>query len=233
MASQAKKIARKDLLKNEDEFLTLSARTILYVRDHAKAFQYAGLAVVALIVVYMGIYAYLGHVDKKGQAAYNEGFYALEGSLNSKQDPEKMKSIEESFRKVIDQYSLSDASSLAYPELAQLKFTEKKYGEAIPLYTQFLEKAPGDSPYRSMAMLALAGCYEGAGDSEKALDLLKRITTGPEGPAKQLAVMNLARVYRLTGQMDKSKETLNEFAAKYKTSPFLPMVQAQIAKDLS
>lgn len=231
--AQGKKITRKELLKPEDEFLTLSGRAMLYVRDHAKSFQYAGLAVVAIIVVYMGVYAYLGHVDKKGQAAYNEGYYALERTLYSKEDPEKLRVVEESFRKVIDQYSLSGAGRLAYPELAHLKFMEKKYSEAIPLYMQFLEKTPGESPYRSLAMLALAGCYEGNGDTEKALDMLKRITSGPEGPSKELAEMNLARVYRLTGQMEKSKETLKEFAAKYKNSPFLPMVQAHIAKDLS
>lgn len=231
--AQGKKIARKELLKSEDEFLTFSARAMLYVRDHAKAFQYAGLAVVAILVVYMGVYAYLGHVDKKGQAAYNEGYYALERSLYSKQDPEKLKGVEESFRKVINEYSLSDASRLAYPELAHLKFMDKKYSEAIPLYARFLEKTRGESPYRSLAMLALAGCYEGMGDTEKAVETLKSITSGPEGPSNQLAVMNLARIYRLTGQTEKATETLKEFAAKYKNSPFMPLVQAHIAKGLS
>ncbi len=228
-----KKIRRKELLKPDDEFLTFSARAMLYIREHAKAFQAAGLVMVALVLVYVGVNAYLGHVERKGQAAYNEGFYALERSLYSNpQDPEKLKAVEEAFRKVIEEYGRSDAGRLAYPELAHLKFMEKKYAEAIPLYTQFLEKASGDGPYRSFAMLALAGSYEATGDMQNALEMLRRITSGPDGPSSQLAAVNLARVYRQTGQMEKSKETLKEFAAKYKDSPFLPMVQAQI-EDLS
>jgi len=229
----AKKISRKELLKSEDEFLTLSGRTMLYVRDHAKPFQYAGAAVVGLIVVYLVVWGYLGHVEKKGQSAYNEAFYALEKNLYSKEDSAKLQGVQESFRKVIDQYSLSDAARLARPELAHLKFMEKKYSEAVPLYLEFLNKAEGDSPYRSFAMLALAGCYEEMGENDKAMEMLKRITSNPENPSAELASLSMARIYRLTGQTEKSKEVLKEFAAKYKASPFLPLVQAHIGKDIS
>jgi predicted negative regulator of RcsB-dependent stress response len=228
-----KKISRKELLKSEDEFLTFSGRTMLYVRDHAKPFKYAGAAVVALLVVYLGVYGYLGHVERKGQSAYNEAYYALEKSRSSNKGPEKLQSVQDSFRNVIDQYSRSEAGKLARPELAHLKFMDKKYEEAVPLYLQFMEKTDGDSPYRSFAMLALAGCYEEMGENDKALEMLKRITSNPEGPAAELASLNLSRVYRLTGQNEKSRETLKEFEAKYKDSPFLPLVQAHIAKDLS
>lgn len=232
MAS-AKKISRKELLKSEDEFLTFSGRTMLYVRDHAKPFKYAGGAFVGLLVVYLVVWGYLGHVEKKGQSAYSEAYYALEKSLYPKEDPEKLQGVQESFRTVIDQYSLSQAGRLARPELAHLKFMEKKYSEAVPLYLQFLEKTDGDSPYRSFAMLALAGCYEEMGENDKALEMLKRIMSNPENPSAELAALSLSRVYRLTGQTEKSKETLKEFAAKYKDSPFLPLVQAHIAKAIS
>ncbi|RJR29127.1 MAG: hypothetical protein C4576_35685 [Desulfobacteraceae bacterium] len=229
----AKKISRKDLLRSEDEFLTLSARTMLYVRDHARPFQYAGAALVGIIVVYLALWGYLGHVEKKGLSAYNDAFYALEKNPYSKDDPGKLKEVQESFRKVIDQYSLSDAARLARPELAHLKFMEKKYSEAVPLYMEYLDKAEGDGPYRSFAMLALAGCYEEMGENDKAMEMLKRITSNPENPSAELASLNMARIYRLTGQTEKSKEVLKEFEARYKASPFLPLVQAHIAKDLS
>lgn len=225
-------VSRKKLLKQEDEFLSLSARGLAYVRKHAKMFRYAGSGVGLLLILYMIVYAYLGYVERKGQAAYNEAYYALDRNPGLTQDPAKLKSVEESFKKVIDDYGLSEARRLAYPELAHIKFTEKKYDEAIPLYMEYLKTTPAGL-YHSLAMLALAGCYEGKGEPEKAVDMLKRIMGGSDDASKEVAAFNLARVYRLAGQTDKSVEALKEFAAKYKDSPFLPLVKAQLDKDLS
>jgi predicted negative regulator of RcsB-dependent stress response len=229
----AKKLSKKELQK-EDEFVSFSTRALMYARAHAKKFKIAGAAVGVIVVVYLCVWGYLGHVDRKGQAAYNEAYYALlQGLSQPQQDPVKLKGVEEGFRKVIDQYSLSGAGRLAYPELAHLKFTEKKYDEAIPLYQAYLKEFPAASLYHSLAQLALAGCYEGKGETEKAVEALKGVLSGPEDAASEIASFSLARLYRASGQVDKSRETLKAFAEKYKDSPFLPMAKAFLEKDIS
>lgn len=228
----SKKLSKKEL-QQEDEFLSLSARSMMYVQEHAAKFKIAGAAVVVLLVAYLGVSWYLAHVERKGQAAYNDAFYALNRTLSEKQDPAKLKGVEEAFRRVIDQHSGSDAGRLAYPELAHLKFTEKKYDEAIPLYQSYLKETPEGSLYRSLALLALAGCYEGKGETEKALETLKGVVSGPDDPASEIASLSLARLYRVSGQMDKSRETLKAFTDKFKDSPFLPMAKAHLEKDIS
>lgn len=229
----AQKIRRKELLKTEDEFLSLSARAVLFVREHSRLFQMAGVVVAAVILVYLGVYTYMNYVDRAGQAAYNEAYYALGGGFYGKSDPEKIKRLDELFRKVTDQYSRSKVSRLAYPELGHLKYQEKNYGEAISLYERYLEELSASSPYRPLALLALAGCYEEKGEMAKALEILQRSLSLPHDAFRELAMLNLARVYRLQGQESKAKETLKEFAAKFKESSFLPLVRAQLNKEAS
>lgn len=228
----SKRLSKKEL-KREDEFVSWSARSLMYLQKHAAKFKAAGAAVVVLLVLYLGMNWYLGHVERKGQAAYNDAFYARQRALLENQDPANMKGVEEAFRKVIDQHSGSGAGRLAHPELAHLKFKEGRYEEAIPLYQQYLKKTPEGSLYRSLALLALAGCYEGKGDTEMALETLKGVVSGPDDPASEIASLNLARLYRLAGQMDKSRETLKAFTDNFKDSPFLPMARAHLEKDVS
>ncbi|MBN1103790.1 MAG: tetratricopeptide repeat protein [Deltaproteobacteria bacterium] len=230
MAS-AKRVTRKELLKGEDEFMTFSARAVLFAQEHSRQLQIAGVVIGVAILLYLGGYAYLTHVESKGQAAYNEAYYTLDETLYGKQEPDKLKQVEALFRRVTEQYGLSKASRLAYPELAHLKFQEKKYDEALSLYQNFLEESPQDSPYRPLAMLAMAACHEEKGELEKAAEMLRGLLSHPQGAFKDLAMLNLARVYRLNGQEDRAKETLKEFASRFKGSPFLPMVNAFLKKD--
>jgi tetratricopeptide (TPR) repeat protein len=222
------KLTRKELLKSPDEFLTVSGRVILYVKEHTKPFKIAGGVLVGAALVYLGVSYYYNYANKKGQEAYDAAYEEVIKIKEIKADDEAVKKSEELFKKVITDHGLSKASRLASPQLAHLKFLEKKYDEAIQLYQAFLKEVPENSVYQSLALMALAASYEGQGDFGKAIETLQRILSSSEPSFKEQATLNLARVYDLSKQPDKAKETLKEFIEKYKNSPFLSMAKARL-----
>ena len=143
-----KRVTRKQLLKGPDEFLTFTEKAALFIREHDREFKYIAGAVAAILLIYLGVNAGMGYINKKGQSAYNMA-YNLMGAQNMDLSPEseELKQSAELFQKVIDDYGLSKASRLALPELAYVKMVEKKYDEAIHLYQEFLDKAPDNSPF--------------------------------------------------------------------------------------
>jgi tetratricopeptide (TPR) repeat protein len=225
-----KKVTRKQLLKEPDEFLTLSGRVALFIREHSRQFNYLGGAVAAGLLIYLGITTFMGYINKKGQTTYNTAYYILAENVNPEKDAQILKESAEFFQKVIDKYGMSKVSLLALPELAYLRMAERKYDEAIGLYLEFLGKVPVHSPYHSLARLILASCYEAKGELEKAIESLSLLVDGPNDVFKEQAMLSLARVYRLNDQKDKSKKILEEFLEKFKTSPFLPMAKAHLAE---
>ena len=225
-----KKVTRKQLLKEPDEFLTFSGRAALFIREHSRPFKVLGVAVAAGLLIYLGITTFVGYINKKGQTAYNTAYYILAENANPEKDAEALKESAELFQKVIDKYGMSKVSRLALPELAYLRMAEKKYDEAIGLYLEFLDKVPDNSPYQSLARLALAACYEANGELESAIESLSQVVDGPNDFFKEQAMLSLARVYRLDNQKDRSKKILEEFLEKYKSSPFLPIAKAHLAE---
>ena len=221
------KVTRKELLKSSDEFLTVSGRVILYVKEHAKPFKIAGGILVGAALVYLGVNYYLNYANRKGQEAYDAAYYEVAKIKEIKAEDETVKKSEELFKKVITDHGLSKASRLAPPQIAHLKFLEKKYDEAIQLYQAYLKEVPDTTVYHSLALMALAAGYEGQGDFGKAIDALQKILSSTEPSFKEQATLNLARVYGLSKQPDKAKETLKEFIEKYKNSPFLSMAKAR------
>jgi tetratricopeptide (TPR) repeat protein len=223
-----KKTTRKQLLKAPDEFWTLLSRSVQFLSTHLQALKYIGVGVGVAAVLYLAAYGYLGHVNEKGQEAYNEAYHALRANLKPDAKTENLKEAEELFRKVIEEKSLSKAADLAWPQLAHIKFLNGEYTEAIDIYERFLNEVEGQPKYESLARIALAGCYEAEGELQAAVEVVKPLLKNPRAPLQESAQWILARLYRLDNQTQKAKQLLEEFVAKYPASPFAPIAKTYL-----
>ncbi len=223
-----KKISRKELLKSPDEFQTLSSRAVEYFYDHVKEFKFVGIGIAVLAVLYLGFFGYSTYVNKKGLEAYNAAYDILAGNPASEPSDEEKAKAEKLLQELIDDYGFSDAALLAYPQIGHLKFSQKKYEDAILFYEKFSGKIKGDREYRALNNLALAANFEARGEFEKSINILSELVKTPDAPFREPAMYNLARVYRENKQDDKAKETLKAFVAEYTDSPFLPMAKARL-----
>ncbi|MBW2095658.1 MAG: tetratricopeptide repeat protein [Deltaproteobacteria bacterium] len=221
-----KKITRKQLLKEPDEFLTLSGKAFNYARTHVKQLEYLGIALGALVLLFLGGYTYYRYINKKGQETYNKAYEVFKNDFKPEMNLANLKKSAALFKKVADRYSLSKAARLALPEQAYIKFLNKDYDGAISLYRRFLDKVSGNERYEALARLALAACYEQKGELQTAIVTLKPILTEKGNPFGEPALFHMARLYRLNHQPTEGKKAAKEFMKTYKNSPFLPVIKA-------
>ena len=224
----AKKTSRKELLKVTDEFLTFSSKVVNFITTHLRELKYAGFAIAILVVAYLGVTTYLRYVNKNGQNAYNTAYQTLTKEMKPDANPDNLRKSEELFIKVTDDYGLSKVARLALPQIAYLKFLDKKYDEAIVLYRKFLDKVSGNTEYELMANLALAACFEAKGDLKTAMETLIPVVEIPDNSFREPAMLSLARLYRLDNRPEKAREILNEFVEQHADSPLLPFAKAQL-----
>jgi len=224
----AKKISRKELLKGTDEFLTFSGKAVNFMTTHQRELKYAGVVIAILVVAYLGITTYLRYVNKNGQNAYNTAYQTLTKEMKPDANPDNLLKSKELFNKVTDDYGLSKVAELALPQIAYLKFLDKKYDDAIGLYQKFLDKVAGNTEYELMTNLALAACYEAKGDLKSATEILVPIIEIPDSSFSEPAMLSLARLYRLDNKPEKAREVLNKFVEQHGDSPLLPFAKAQL-----
>ena len=224
-----KKLSRKELLKNTDEFLTLSGKVVLYFNQHMHQLRLIGIGLVAIAVLYLSVWGYMKHTNKKGQAAYNVAYDTLVQSLQSENAVEdSIKKSEGLFEEVISDYGMSKAADLALAQVGHAKFTNKQYDDAIDYYEEFSTKSSDNEAYETLTLLALAACHEAKGEMKKAAGILDGIIETSDNPFRENAMLNLERIYRLDNQPEKADEILKTFAKEYANSPFYPMVKARI-----
>ena len=224
----AKKTSRKELLKGTDEFLTFSSKAVNFITTHLRELKYAGFAIAIIVVAYLGVTTYLRYVNKNGQNAYNTAYQTLTKEMKPDANPDNLRKSEELFNKVTDDYGLSKVARLALPQIAYLKFLDKKYDEAIVLYRKFLDKVSGNTEYELMTNLALAACFEAKGDLKTAMETLIPVVEIPDNSFREPAMLSLARLYRLDNKPEKAREILNEFVEQHADSPLLPFAKAQL-----
>ncbi|MCG6877961.1 MAG: hypothetical protein LJE96_02205 [Deltaproteobacteria bacterium] len=224
-----KKLSRKELLKNTDEFLTLSGKTALFLNQHMRQVKLIGIGVAAIAVAYIAIWGYMKHANRMGQEAYNAAYNTLietaQASENYQEGVEKSEAL---FEAVISDYSVSKAAGLALPQVGHAKFVTGMYDDAVDYYDEFSPKVAHNEAYETLNLLALAACHEAKGEMKKAAEILNGIVKSADNPFREAAMLNLERIYRLDNQPEKANEILKTFAKDYASSPFYPMVKARI-----
>ena len=223
-----KKTTRKDLLKSQDEFLSLSARALAFFSAHIRELKIAGIVIVAACVVFLGTTAFYRHINKKGQEAYNTAYSAMAEHLGHGIETEKLEEIHDLFADVVENYSRSKAADLALPQLAFLKFMVGEYDEAIRLYSDFKASAAKKDDFVSLGSLAVAACHEAKGEPDRAIALLEHIAGDRDNRFRETALFTLARLYKLTGDESRAAELAREFIEEFQRSAFIPIAKTYL-----
>lgn len=214
---KGKKITKKQL-KEPDEFITLTERTFIFIREHSR--KVAGGAILLLVLIVALFLFQMWERKKESDAArefgvatglYERGIaQAREGSIQGE------KEILAKFEEIITKYprTTSGRFSLLYKGNIYLKKGE--LDEAIKAFTDFLDKAGKERLYRYFAWEGLGHAYEGKKDYAKALDSYQKILEGGEGYQLAEANLNIGYCYEKLG---KPKEALESFKAFLNSSP--------------
>jgi tetratricopeptide (TPR) repeat protein len=223
-----KRETRKELLKKEDEFISLSTRIYQFAVEHKKQIQWAAICVLTIMVIVAGISLYFRHINQKALAAYKTAYKNLVSDSSSQAAEESIQRSAEELDRLIREYGWTKMAKLAIPQLASLKFGQGKYEEAISLYTTYLEKLGDDSIYRPMAYFGLAACYEAKEDHQSAIRSLEKIIENDTAFLKEEALFSLGRMYDLSGQRELSKKAFQKFVFQFPQSPLLPLAKARL-----
>jgi len=226
-----KRVTRKELLKKEDEFVSLSARIYQYVAAHRAQIQWAAVSLAAILVIILGVSLYFRHLNQKALAAYNMAYKSLVSDTSSQAAEESIRRSTEELDRLIREYGWTKMATLAIPQLAYLKFGQGNYDEAISLHNAYLEKLGDKSMYRPMAYFGLAACYEAKRDYESAIRFLEKIIENDAAFLKEEAMFSLGRMYDLSGRRELSKDTFQKFVSRFPQSPLLPLAKARLKDD--
>ncbi|MFZ0240616.1 MAG: tetratricopeptide repeat protein [Desulfobacterales bacterium] len=224
-----KKVSRKKLLKEPDEFLTHSARLFQFVVTH-KYQMLAALGGVILLVLSFSAWNY--HLRQKTNASLSQlqKSWNRYDTLRNQKDKGPLPAYQEvqaDFERLIADSGDTPGGKMARVIYADICYDAGETDKAIALYQGALEDFPQPF-YRNQILNGLGYAYEVKHEPQKALEYFDKIATGDDPVLKAGALFNMGRLYAVEGQEEKSRQAYRKIVADSPQSLY-----AELARERS
>jgi tetratricopeptide (TPR) repeat protein len=224
--AKKKRVTRKKLLKEPDEFLTLSGKAIRFVTENQRLVfgVVVGVVVVALAVAGFRYFADLS--ERKAYALFEQGRLHYLAAISGDKTAPGYQEAAEKFEAVIRKYPSTDAAPFSLIVYADASHHSGDYQKAIELYQRALGAFSPESFIEKLIWNGLAYAYEAKKDYKAAAEYFQKITETQDGSMKADAWYNLGRMMEADNHQKEALEAYNRVVKAYPDS-----VGFQIAKE--
>jgi tetratricopeptide (TPR) repeat protein len=209
--ARGKKIVRKKL-KQPDEFITVTERAFLLLKEHFRKIALGGI--VAVIIVLAVIFFQMWEKSKERQASQKlnvaMGMVQAVSTPYREASPKEYKETLAKLDEVSKEFPQTSSGKVALLYEGNLHLKLGEFEEAVKAYQTFLKSSGEEKLYRQLALEGLAYAFEGKKDYEKAIESYHEIVAMGESFQSREAHFNLGRCYE---KMGKKKEALENYRA--------------------
>jgi tetratricopeptide (TPR) repeat protein len=228
MAKKPRK-TRKELLKEPDEFMTISGKLIGFAVDHKTQLTYAVAAIVALALIISGYRFFSIRSENRAAALLNDSLAKYEKSVNDQKPEEAYAAVSADFELIIDRYNNKDSGKIARLTFANICYNAGKYEQAIELYQRSLEDFEKHPAIYNQVLSSLGYAFEQKEDYAGAAGYFDKLSQVQEPTMQGEALFNLGRIYDKMGQTAKSKAVFNKILEDHQDFIYIDLVKEKMA----
>jgi tetratricopeptide (TPR) repeat protein len=221
-----KRVTRKKLLKEPDEFITFTGKMIQFGKTYQTYLLYGTAALLLLVLMISGTRYYFGWKEKKAAASLSQAVARYENILSEKGDIEAAK---EDFKNIVKKYSGYDGGRLARVIYANICFQTGDFDTAISQYTKAVDEFSENPSIKPFIRSSIAYAYQAKKDYKAAANHFEKIVTDPDVTIKDEALFNLGEIYAILGNTEKSREAFKKILSDYTDSIYIDVVKERIA----
>lgn len=220
-----KKVTRKELLNEPDEFITFSAKLLKIIATYKVQLLYAVVLIILIGVAYSAASYFSFRSEAKAFAMLQKTMDTYNIALR-KNGPEKAyDDTKEEFLKIIDKYSGNRGGRIARIELANIANNAGDTDSAINLYNKALEDFSDIQTVKNIILCNLGYAFEEKKDLKSAVKHFEMIVSESDSFLKDEALFNLGRIYAAMGNDKSSKDAYKKIVSDFKDSFYIPIAK--------
>jgi len=223
------KLTRKQLLKEPDEFLSLSARLIGYGVKNQRRIIWAGIGILVLVVAIAGFRYHANRSEARSFTLLSQTMMKFAGLAKEKEPATAFLEVEDDFRSLIEKYGSTAGGKIARVMYADLSAQGGYPDTAIPLYKRALQDFEDQPPVRYSILLSLSYALEAKKEYAAAADYLETVAAAKGAVGADEATYNLGRLYELMGETEKSRRMYEKVLSDYPDFVYVDLVRAKLS----
>lgn len=228
MAAAAKK-TRKELLKEPDEFITLSSRLLGFIATYQKTLAYACVGALAVAAAFSGYVAYAGWQESKAAAELSQALAKYE-RLRAGGPPEKaVQDVAADFRRILSDYGSRTNGNIARVLFANLCYDAGDFKQAVELYRTSLARFADDPVMHFQLMRSMGYAHEGLKDYAGAVSYFEQALSTGQKNLQDDVLFHLGDLYARLGDPQKSSAAFNRLLTEHQDSIYVNMVRERVS----
>ncbi|MBI5968320.1 MAG: tetratricopeptide repeat protein [Deltaproteobacteria bacterium] len=224
-----KRVSRKKLLKEPDEFISTTGKILQFLRERRRQMAIYGIIALAVVASAFAGYSYLRWQEGKAQAIQQQAFQFYQEASRRGDNPEGEKEnyqkALEKFREALSVYSWGRTAQVARIYIGYCHYALKEYDQALASYSQCL-----DGPFQPMAFNGMGYSYEAKGDFAKALDNYQKNAEEDGNPYQEEGLLGIARCYEALNQQQKALGAYQKSLSRNPKSRLADFIQWKIGE---
>lgn len=221
-----KKISRKQLLKEPDEFITTTGKMIRWTTGHRKQITYALGALALILVAATGFRYYLSVRENRAFSRLDAALDRYAAASAATDAQQAYRDVREEFESLVAATAGSSAGKLARMAFGDICFAGGDYEAAIGHYTRALELFEAEAFYRKLILGGIGYAYAEKGDLKSAVSYFERLREANGDFSKDEALFQLGVLYDTLGDTDKSRSAYKQIVSDFPDSAY-----ANISKE--
>lgn len=226
-----KKLTRKELLKEPDEFLTVTSRAILYCRENPRT------AVVSIAVVVIGALVVAGIMALRHQSMTKSHELFLHASRdyeNVMQAPtppsaEQLDKLFIRFDAIAKDYPSYPSGEMALLYSAHVLYNKKDFKGALERYEQLRSSKLAKEGLEQLILYNVAETMVATNAYDSAVSLFKRLSQDTNSPYRREAYASIARIYERTNKTKEAVQAYRQYLKIFPEAPDAAFVKTRIA----
>jgi tetratricopeptide (TPR) repeat protein len=219
----------KKKLKQPDEFITLTERSFIFVRQYLKPIGLTA-GVVVLVILAVLVYGWWSRAQEARAAVkFQSAIELYQKAMNASREgtSAEFKGVLQNLDELLRQLPRTSSGKIALLYKGNIHLRMGEFQEAIQNYEALLGKSGLEKVYASFAMEGLGYAYEGKKEDEKALQAFRKVLE--KGEPFQAAETHL-NIGRLCEKLGKPAEALESYQAYLKAAKGSPKAQFVLRK---
>ncbi len=227
-----KKLTRKELLNEPDEFISITGKVLKSVKDNPNVLISFVVIFVLIMVIGLGVYAYQSRKEAKGHELFLMASRNFEKEATSINQPTKetLQKLQSEFDSIAKDYSgyLSGDLSLLYS--GHVSYKAEDYERALESYSKTMNTSLAKHGFAPLIQYNVAQTLFTLKNYDKALALFDQFSKDITSPYRREAHVNMARIYEALGKNKEAVQAYRQYLKIFPEAPDADFVKARIAQ---
>lgn len=228
----AKKVTRKELLKEPDEFITTSAHIIGYTRQNPKKVLMIIVIVIFVILAAGGFYAYQRQAKLASHDLFEKAlmdYQMLEMSRKAPTDTQLDKLLAQ-FETIAKEYPSFPAGEMALLYGGHMLYKKGDFPAALDRYTKMQTTNLVKEGLGPLILYHTAMTRFALKDYDQAILIFDQLSKDTNSPYRREAHAAIARIYEASGKNKEAVQAYRQYLKMFPEAPDAAFVKSRIAE---